>query len=174
MEIIEGKAFLLNDNVDTDQILPGYAMSYPVSKLKDFALIGSDIPDFAKIINEGDLIFAGNNFGCGSSREQAPIAIKSSGCGAIIASSFARIFLRNAINVGLPVLISNRIDEIRKDLVGDDVFEVDILDLILKNITIRKSYNLEPISESTLTTLQAGGLMNKVEKILRQRGGIID
>ena len=108
--ICQGRVWNFEDNIDTDQILPGYAMTYPREALKDHAMAGSRVADFAKQVKNGDIIIAGANFGCGSSREQAPLALKDAGVGLIIATSFARIFRRNAINIGLPVL--------QADLVG--------------------------------------------------------
>lgn len=170
MEKIRGKAFILNENVDTDQILPGYAMSYPVEELKKATLRGSIIPDFPEKVETGDIIIADDNFGCGSSREQAPVALKSSGVGIVIAKSFARIFRKNAINIGLPVVTCACIDEIKKDLKEDDKFEVDIVEGTLLNTRTNKVYKLDELSQTTLDTLQAGGLINKVINILEERG----
>lgn len=172
MDKIKGKAFLLNENVDTDQILPGYAMSYSVEDLKTVALAGSSIPDFAQRANEGDIIIAGDNFGCGSSREQAPVALKGAGTGAVIAKSFARIFRKNSINIGLPVITCQYIDEIKSDYKEDDEFEVDLLNGFITNIRTNNKYKLDDLSETTLETLEAGGLINKVIKKLRERGAL--
>lgn len=172
MEKIKGNAFLLNENVDTDQILPGYAMSYPVEELKKVTLRGSIISDFPERVNPGDIILAEHNFGCGSSREQAPVALKSSGVGAVIAKSFARIFRRNAINIGLPVITCDAIDTIKAEMNPKDEFEVDILAGVITNVTIQKQYPLNPLSQTTLETLQAGGLINKVRAKLMERGAI--
>ncbi|WP_353893577.1 3-isopropylmalate dehydratase [Proteinivorax hydrogeniformans] len=170
MEKIKGNVFCFKDDVDTDQILPGYAMSSPEEELKNFALKGSCIPKFAELVNKGDIILAGENFGCGSSREQAPVAIRQSGVGVIIAKSFARIFRRNAINIGLPVLTSDYVDEIKEDLSDGDVLEVDIDKLKVTNINKNKSYQLNELTDVTLETLQAGGLINKVINKLNEKG----
>lgn len=172
MDIIKGKAFMLDENVDTDQILPGYAMSYPVEKLKKATLTGSIIPNFSELVNEGDIIIADENFGCGSSREQAPVALKSSGVGIVIAKSFARIFRKNSINIGLPVITSKNIDVIIAEAEENDKFEVDLNNFIIKNLRTENKYELEKLSESTLETLQAGGLINKVKIKLQERGAI--
>lgn len=169
---IKGKAFLLNENVDTDQILPGYAMSYPVEELKKVALCGSIIPDFANLVKFGDLIIADDNFGCGSSREQAPVALKSAGVGAVIAKSFARIFRKNAINIGLPVVVCEYIDKIKSESREDDEFDVDLVNSTITNIRTQNKYVLNSLSETTLETLQAGGLINKVRNKLVERGAL--
>lgn len=172
MSNIKGKAFLLNENVDTDQILPGYAMSYPVEELKKVALCGSIIPDFAKRVKAGDIIIADDNFGCGSSREQAPVALKMAGVGAVIAKSFARIFRKNSINIGLPVVVCENIDKIKSESKEDDEFEIDLAKGIITNLRTQNKYELNSLSETTLETLQAGGLINKVRKKLIERGAL--
>lgn len=172
MEKIMGRGFILGENIDTDQILPGFAMSYPPEELKKVALCGSVIPDFADKVRPGDIIFADDNFGCGSSREQAPLALKSTGLGAIIASSFARIFRKNSINIGLPVLISNEIPKIKQESEENDCFEIDIEKATLYNCRTKNVYNLTKLSDTTLETLEAGGLINKVRNILIARGEI--
>ncbi len=172
MDKIKGKAFMLNENVDTDQILPGYAMSYPVEELKKVTLRGSIIPDFPEKIQPGDIIFADDNFGCGSSREQAPVALKSSGVGIIIAKSFARIFRRNAINIGLPVMTCEYIEEIKNEAKENDEFEIDLVKGIITNLRTQNQYRLNQVSETTLETLKAGGLINKVKQKLTERGAI--
>jgi len=172
MDKIKGKAFLLNENVDTDQILPGYAMSYSVEELKNVALIGSSIPDFAKRVKAGDIIITGDNFGCGSSREQAPVALKSSGVGVVIAKSFARIFRKNSINIGLPVITCEYINEIKNESREEDEFEVDLINSTITNLRTHNIYELNSLSETTLETLQAGGLINKVRKKLIERGAL--
>lgn len=172
MDKIKGKAFLLNENVDTDQILPGYAMSYSVEELKNVALIGSSIPDFAKRVKTGDIIIAGDNFGCGSSREQAPVALKSAGVGVIIAKSFARIFRKNSINIGLPVITCEYINKIINESREEDEFEVELTNSTITNLRTHKKYELNNLSETTLETLQAGGLINKVKMKLSERGAL--
>jgi methanogen homoaconitase small subunit len=102
--MIKGRAWIFGDDVDTDVIIPGKYL-----RTKDLALLASHVmegldPNFSAQVKEGDLIVAGRNFGCGSSREQAPVALKEAGIAAVVASSFARIFYRNAINIGLPLV----------------------------------------------------------------------
>ncbi len=170
METTTGAAFFFRDNVDTDQILPGYAMSYPPEKLGQAALAGSEIPDFAKQVQPGDVVIAGENFGCGSSREQAPVALKASGVAAVVAGSFARIFRRNAVNIGLPVVVCPEVAAIRADAQPGDRFQVDIENARIINTTKGKTYSLTPLAHSSLETLRAGGLMNKVREKLLARG----
>ncbi|CAD7768741.1 Isopropylmalate/citramalate isomerase small subunit [Candidatus Methanoperedenaceae archaeon GB37] len=101
---IEGKVWRFPDNIDTDLIIPGkYLRTTDLSVFAAHAMEGID-PDFAKKVGKGDIIVSGRNFGCGSSREQAPLALKHAGVGCVVAESFARIFFRNAINVGLPIM----------------------------------------------------------------------
>ena len=125
----EGKTWTYGDNIDTDVIIPArYLNSFDPKELASHCMVDID-ESFAKEVKAGDIMVGGWNFGCGSSREHAPIAIKASGVPVIIAASFARIFYRNAINVGLPVLeIGNDVKKIRKG----DILSVDIS-------TVRKS-----------------------------------
>ncbi len=174
MEKIIGRGFLLGENIDTDQILPGFAMSYPPEELKKVALCGSSIPDFAERVQPGDIILADDNFGCGSSREQAPLALKSTGMGAIIASSFARIFRKNSINIGLPVMVTDEMKKIKAECKEGDMFEIDVENAILTNMRSQNTFKLTKLSQTTFETLEAGGLINKVRIKLINRGEIID
>lgn len=159
-EEIKGWVWLFADNVDTDQILPGYAMAATRERLKDYALAGSACPDFAQRVKPGDILVAGKNFGCGSSREQAPVALKEAGVSLVIAQSFARIFRRNCINIGLPVLIADVLPYVRQ---GDEI----AVRLKEGKITVAGSGARIPgkqLSPGTLETLACGGLINKVRK----------
>ena len=110
MAEIKGKVWNFGDNIDTDVIIPGrYLRTFNPKDLAEHVLEG-ERADFTKNVKQGDLILAGENFGCGSSREQAPVAIKAAGVEAIIAKSFARIFYRNAINIGLPVVVALKLN----------------------------------------------------------------
>ena len=101
---LDGKVWLFGDNIDTDAIIPArYLITTDPAELAKHCMEDAD-PDFAGLVSPGDLVVAGNNFGCGSSREHAPLALKGAGVGCVIASSFARIFYRNAVNIGLPIL----------------------------------------------------------------------
>lgn len=164
MEKIKGRVWIFGDNVDTDQILPGYAMAEDFDNLGKFAMCGSDIEDFAQKISKGDIIVAGKNFGCGSSREQAPVALQKAGVGAVVAQSFARIFRRNSINIGLLVLPSDLVNHVQN---GDEV-EIDVDS---STITVNgKTIEMAPLSKSVYDTIEAGGLINRVRKELQQEG----
>ncbi len=160
---LHGRVWKLGGNVDTDQIFPGYAMAAPADKFKDYALAGSEIPDFAGRVQAGDIIVAGENFGCGSSREQAPVALKEAGVGLVIAKSFARIFRRNAINIGLPVLVCDLEQQVEN---GQEI-EVD---LVAAEVTIcarGEKIRAAILAANVLQTLEAGGLIAKVRKQLK-------
>ncbi|ALT69540.1 homoaconitase small subunit [Methanobrevibacter millerae] len=154
MDIICGKTWTFGENIDTDVIIPGrYLRTFNPQDLADHVLEG-ERPDFTKNVQQGDVIVAGENFGCGSSREQAPVAIKTAGVNAIIAKSFARIFYRNAINIGLPVIVSDINAE------DGDIIKIDLSKGILINETSGESQNFEPFKEFMLNILEDGGLVN--------------
>ena len=155
---IRGKAWKFGDNIDTDQIFPGaYLTLTDVEEMGKHAMEG--VPgkeDFAKRVNKGDIIVAGKNFGCGSSREQAPIAIKGCGISLVIAKSFARIFYRNAVNIGLPIMECKDVDMIDEgDTLEVDLESGEIRD-IEKNITLRGS----PVTSLEFEIMKAGGLIS--------------
>ena len=153
-DIICGKTWTFGENIDTDVIIPGrYLRTFNPQDLADHVLEG-ERPDFTKNVQQGDVIVAGENFGCGSSREQAPVAIKTAGVNAIIAKSFARIFYRNAINIGLPVIVSDIEAE------DGDIIKIDLSKGILVNETSGESQNFEPFKEFMLNILEDGGLVN--------------
>lgn len=152
-----GRAFVFGDNIDTDLIVPGrYLRLSDPEELAKVCMAGLS-EDFAGKIKKGDVFVAGSNFGCGSSREHAPISIKSAGISCVIAKSFARIFYRNAINVGLPVLEAPEAAESVKD--GDQV-SVDFERGFIVNHTRDKSYTFTPYPEFILKILKADGLAN--------------
>jgi len=155
---IRGKAWKFGDNIDTDQIFPGaYLTLTDVEEMGKHAMEG--VPgkeDFAKRVNKGDIIVAGKNFGCGSSREQAPIAIKGCGISLVIAKSFARIFYRNAVNIGLPIMECKDVDMIDEgDTLEVDLESGEIRD-IEKNITLKGS----PVTSLEFEIMKAGGLIS--------------
>ena len=154
MEKIHGRVWEFTDNIDTDLIIPGrYLRTFNPQDLADHVLEG-ERPDFTRNVKKGGIIVTGENFGCGSSREQAPVAIKTSGVDAIIAKSFARIFYRNAVNIGLPVIKSN----IKaKD---EDILLVDLSSGIITNETTGESQEFEPFKDFMLEILEDGGLVN--------------
>lgn len=156
MFVIKGKALVLGDNVDTDQILPGYAMAEPFEKLGGFAMAGDPGLDFNEKVKTCKIMVAGRNFGCGSSREQAPHALKQAGVELIIAKGFARIFRRNCINIGLPVFVADIVDEVKD---GDDIeLTLENGELILNN----EKKQFAPVSETVRRTLECGGLIPRV------------
>lgn len=147
------------DNIDTDRIIPGkYTKTLDLSTLADHVLEDLD-PDFRHKVKDGDILIAGENFGCGSSREQAPIALKQCGLSCIIADYFARIFYRNAINIGLPILeIENH--DIEK---GDDI-DVDVAQGLVINKTKGKTYQATPLPQVMIDILEEGGLVDYLKK----------
>ena len=145
------------DNIDTDVIIPGtYLKIHDYAELATHAMEGLD-PDFHKKVKEGDFILAGKNFGCGSSREHAPIALAHSGIKAVLALSFARIFYRNAVDGAflLPIEIN---EEAYKDISNGDELEVNIDNNEIKNLTKNKNYQMKPFSEIIGKIIAAGGL----------------
>ncbi|MFR8088346.1 MAG: 3-isopropylmalate dehydratase small subunit [Lachnospirales bacterium] len=157
--MVQGKVFKYGDNVDTDVIIPARYLN--VSEAAHLAAhCMEDIDkDFVKNVKAGDIIVAHKNFGCGSSREHAPIAIKASGVSCVIASSFARIFYRNSINIGLPIIeCSKAAEEIQA---GDDV-QVDFATGMITDVTTGKTYQAQPFPESIQNIIDAGGLMKMV------------
>ena len=161
MDIIKGKTWTFGENIDTDVIIPGrYLRTFNPQDLADHVLEG-ERPDFTKNVKKGDIIVADENFGCGSSREQAPVAIKTAGVDAIVAKSFARIFYRNAINIGLAIL---ECDEAAKDIKAGDEVEVDFDSGLITNCTTGKTYKAQPFPPFIQNIIKNGGLMNSIEK----------
>ena len=149
-----GKVHKFGDNVDTDVIIPARYLNVPdPAELAKHCMEDIDV-DFAKKVNKGDIIVANKNFGCGSSREHAPIAIKASGVSCVIAETFARIFYRNAINIGLPVIVSDI------DAKDGDIINIDLSKGELVNETTGESTTFEPFKEFMLNILEDGGLVN--------------
>ncbi len=157
---MKGKVFKYKDNVNTDEIIPArYLNTTNPLELAKYCMEDIDM-EFVKKVKKGDIIIAGKNFGCGSSREHAPIAIKASGIFCIIASSFARIFYRNAFNIGLPVLECVCADEID----NGDILEIVLSKGLIKNLTKGKTYNALPVPDFMQGIINAGGLMEYVRK----------
>ncbi len=159
----QGKVFKYANNVDTDVIIPARYLNS--SDPKDLAMhCMEDIDqDFVKNVQQGDLIVATKNFGCGSSREHAPIAIKASGISCVIAESFARIFYRNSINTGLPILECPEAAE--KISAGDEV-SVDFATGIITNLTKGESYQAQPFPPFMQDIMNANGLINQTKQKL--------
>ena len=148
------------DNVDTDVIIPArYLNTSNHNELAAHCMEDID-KDFVSKVKSGDIMVGGDNFGCGSSREHAPIAIKESGISCVIASSFARIFYRNSINIGLAIL---ECDEASKKINAGDEVEVDFDNGIIKNITKNESYKAEPFPEFIKNIINSNGLLNSIK-----------
>ncbi len=164
--IIKGKAWKFKDNIDTDVIIPARYLN--TSDPKELALHCMEDYDseFVKKMNQGDIIVAGRNFGCGSSREHAPIALKAAGVSCIIAKSFARIFFRNAINIGLPIFESI---EVVEQCSQGDMLEVDTVQGVIKNLTKDKVYKTNLLPEFIQKIIAVGGLREYVKEELKRR-----
>ena len=149
------------DNVDTDVIIPArYLNSADPKELALHCMEDID-KDFVKKVKEGDIIVADQNFGCGSSREHAPLAIKASGVSCVIASSFARIFYRNAINTALPIL---ECDEAAKNIKNGDEVEIDFDTGVITDKTTGQTFQAQPFPEFIKEIINAGGLLNSLKK----------
>jgi 3-isopropylmalate/(R)-2-methylmalate dehydratase small subunit len=160
MSKIIGKTWKFGDNIDTDLIIAArYLNTSNPQELAKHLLEDAD-SDFVNKISKGDIIVAGDNFGSGSSREHAPIAIKAAGISAVIASSFARIFYRNSFNMGLMIFELKEAQEINEN----DKIEIDINNGKIINITQNKRYNFKPIPKFMQELVDAGGLMNYAKK----------
>ena len=164
--IIKGKAWKFKDNIDTDVIIPARYLN--TSNPKELALhcMEDYDPEFVKKMDKGDIIVAGKNFGCGSSREHAPIALKVAGVSCIIAQSFARIFFRNAINIGLPIFES---EEVGEECLPGDLLEVNTVEGIIKNLTKDRVYKTNPLPEFIQKIISLGGLKEYVQKEVKRR-----
>ena len=158
----QGKVFKYPDNVDTDVIIPArYLNTSNAAELAKHCMEDIDT-EFVKQVNKGDIMVAGWNFGCGSSREHAPLVIKTCGTGCVIAKSFARIFYRNAINIGMPILeCEAAAEEIRA---GDEV-SIDFDTGIISNITTGKTYQAEPFPEFIQNIIKKGGLLASLKEM---------
>ncbi len=156
MSELRGRAHVYGDNVDTDVIIPArYLTSWNPAELAAHCMEDID-PDFLKKVRPGDIIVGGENFGCGSSREHAPIAISASGVSCVIAKSFARIFFRNAINVGLPALVC---PEAAGQVKPGDELVVDLAAGRIENVTQGRTYQAEPFPDFLQQIIAAGGLV---------------
>lgn len=162
--MIKGRVWKFKDDVDTDQIIPArYLVTTDPKELAKHVMEDAD-PTFPSKVKEGDILVAGKNFGCGSSREHAPLAIKGAGISAVIAESFARIFFRNAINLGLLIIES---PEAAKEAEEGDQIEIDINQGIIRNITKGKEYKIKPLPENLQAILKAGGLMEYAKERIK-------
>lgn len=164
--VLHGRAHVFGNNVDTDVILPGeyLALTEPAD-LGKHAMEGID-REFAQRVRPGDVIVAGTNFGCGSSRENAPLAIKGAGVSAVIAASFARIFYRNAINIGLPIF---ELPGAREGIAAGDEVTIEPAAGAIRNLTSGAVFAATPFSPFMQALIDAGGLRPYVEARLRSR-----
>ena len=159
MEKLDGKVWKFRDSIDTDVIIAGrYLRTFSLDDLASHVMEAED-PNFAENVDEGDIIVAGWNFGCGSSREQAPVALKHAGVSAIIAKSFARIFYRNAINIGLPVITADVTAE-----KGDEIC-IDLEKGVILNKSTGSEFKIQPFDNFMLEILSDGGLVKHYLKV---------
>jgi len=164
---VSGKAVIFGDNINTDVIIPSkYLTSLDPGELANHAMEGLD-PEFSEKAREGVILVAGKNFGCGSSREQAPIALKYAGVKCVLADFFARIFYRNAINIGLPVLESPGVS---KEVEEGDMLTVDLEEGKVVNETKNKVINALKLPSFILEILKDEGLINHLKKKMGGKG----
>lgn len=157
---VKGRVFKYGDNVDTDVIIPArYLNTSDAKELAAHCMEDIDI-NFIRNVQDGDIIVANKNFGCGSSREHAPLAIKTAGVSCVIASTFARIFYRNAINIGLPIL---ECDEAVKNIDAGDELEVDFKTGLIKNLTKNQQYQGEGFPEFMQKIIDSDGLIGYIK-----------
>ena len=160
---MKGKAWKFGDDVNTDEIIPARYLNTSDPEALARHCMEDISPEFAGKVRAGDVIVAGSNFGCGSSREHAPLAIKTAGVSCIVAKTFARIFLRNAINIGLPLVEHPQAAEEIGD--GDEV-ELDLHRARVVDHTQRKEYAIPPFPDEIREIISAGGLMNYLKRLV--------
>jgi 3-isopropylmalate/(R)-2-methylmalate dehydratase small subunit len=158
---VTGTVFRYGDNVDTDVIIPArYLNTSDAQELASHCMEDIDA-EFVKNVNAGDIIVGGKNFGCGSSREHAPIAIKASGISCVIAATFARIFYRNAINIGLPIM---ECAEASEKIENGDALEVDFATGEIKNLTKNETYHALPFPDFVQNIIDNDGLIGAIKQ----------
>jgi len=166
--LIRGKVWKFGDDIDTDVIIPArYLVTFEPEELAKHVMEDID-PTFASKVQPGDIIVAGKNFGCGSSREHAPIAIKGAGVAAVVAESYARIFFRNAINIGLPVIDAA---EAAREAEEGDMLEIDTEEGEILNTRTGKTYRAARYDDFIQDIINAGGLMEAVTRRVQERRG---
>lgn len=161
MAVLEGKVWRYGDNIDTDVIIPArYLNTFDPKELAKHCMVDID-KDFAQKVRPGDIMVGGKNFGCGSSREHAPVAIKACGVPVVIAASFARIFYRNGINVGLPLMeIGDNVERIH----AGDKLSVDLSSGKIRDITTGETFQATPLPGFIQDIAKAGGLIQYVKE----------
>ena len=157
----EGTVFKYGDNVDTDVIIPARYLNTSVHKELAAHCMEDIDPDFVKKVREGDIVVGGKNFGCGSSREHAPIALKAAGVSCVIATTFARIFFRNSINIGLPIL---ECQEASASIQDGDKVSIDFDSGLITDETTGRVFSAEPFPPFMQKIIQAGGLANYIKE----------
>ncbi len=158
--IIKGKVHKFGNNVNTDDIIAAKYLVTTDEKELGKHCMENIAPDFSGRVTKGDILVAGKNFGCGSSREHAPRALKGCGIDAVVARTFAGIFFRNSINVGLPFLQLEDIDKINEG----DLLEIDLSGGIIKNLSTKQTYKTEPFPKFLEEIIKKGGLINYIKK----------
>jgi 3-isopropylmalate/(R)-2-methylmalate dehydratase small subunit len=159
---VRGTVWKYGDNINTDIISPPQYMELSIADAAPYTMSAID-PDFAAKVQKGDILVAGANFGSGSSRETSPLALKYLGVGAIVAKYFARIFYRNAINLGIPVIECSEVDKIN----AQDVIEIDIEQGVITNLTRNESYGCSTIPPHILSLINDGGLVPYLKTIVK-------
>lgn len=161
--VIRGRAWVLGDNISTDHIISGKYKFAKINRLEDMLpyVLEEVIPGFYKKLRPGDVIVAGRGFGYGSSREHAPRLLKLAGVGAVLAKSFHRIFYRNSINIGLPVIVVRKLPDVTRQ--GDEV-EVDLEAGVARNLTRGVEERFQPPPARLLEILEAGGIVEYIRK----------
>ena len=162
----KGRVWKYGDNVDTDVIIPARYLNTSLPEELALHCMEDIDTDFAKSVKEGDIIAAGYNFGCGSSREHAPVSIKASGVKLVIAKSFARIFYRNAVNIGLPILEHPNLTD---DINNGSILEYDIESGVIKDEKTGKEYKCAGFPEEIQKMINAGGLINYTKEKLKSK-----
>jgi 3-isopropylmalate dehydratase small subunit len=164
---IKGKAWTFGRNVNTDLIFPKiwFRPTYEPGEMASHLMVGID-EEFPRKVARGDIIVGGQNFGCGSSREEAVAAMKEAGVAAVVAPSFGRLFTRNAINVGLPIVTLSKIDE---HIAQGDEIEIDLAGGSIRNLRTGYEARLPPMAPESLKLIQDGGIANYTRRVLAQR-----
>lgn len=157
-----GFAHVYGDNIDTDVIIPARHLNTSDPDILASHCMEDIDADFANKVKEGDIMVAGSNFGCGSSREHAPLAIKHSGISCVIAKNFARIFYRNAINIGLPIL---ECQEASEGIGQGDQLEIDFDTGVINNMTKNEKYQAQPFPDFIKMIINSKGLINSIKKM---------
>lgn len=165
MQEMKGKTWKVGHDVDTDLIIAArYLNTSDPAYLAEHCLEDL-IPDILQKVKQGDVLIAGKNFGCGSSREHAPIALKHAGFACVIAESYARIFYRNSINIGLPIIVA---PEAAKEINEDEEIEVNPVSGVIKNVTTGKTYQGEPFPPFMMEILECGGVVSYLKEKVRK------